>query len=197
MNELNSIKFEKATFAADAFGVSKQLLRAQGVASVIFGYTGGHKEIRRTKKFPPAQPGMEAIRSRMTSANHLRGIIRHFWRNINPTDKGGQFVDRGGQYRSAIFTTPKNSVKSPRHRRKFDPTGPFRAYCDGDYPRFRLLSAEEYHQDYYRKILQYKFYRFNSGRDQFYKIWGKSRIEISPSVPYYFRERTRAAVKRD
>ena len=33
MNELNSIKFEKATFAADAFGVSKQLLRAQGVAS--------------------------------------------------------------------------------------------------------------------------------------------------------------------
>ena len=37
-----------------------------------------------------------------------RQLLAVFWRKVNPTDSGGQFVDRGDQYRSAIFYADEN-----------------------------------------------------------------------------------------
>ena len=39
----------------------------------------------------------------------------------------------------------------------------------------RFYPAEDYHQDYYKESpVRYKFYRYNSGRDQFInRVWGK------------------------
>jgi peptide methionine sulfoxide reductase msrA/msrB len=104
-------------------------------------------------------------------------LLDVFWRHINPTDSGGQFVDRGPQYRSAIFYASEEerqqaeaSKQQLAASRRFVepivteilPLGPF-------YP------AEDYHQDYYKNNpLRYKWYRSGSGRDQFLEdIWAK------------------------
>jgi peptide methionine sulfoxide reductase msrA/msrB len=97
-------------------------------------------------------------------------LLEVFWRHVDPTDDGGQFVDRGYQYRSAIFyasNEERRQAEASRDRLaasgRFDkpivteivPLGPF-------YP------AEDYHQDYYKKNpIRYDWYRSGSGRDQF------------------------------
>ena len=90
-----------------------------------------------------------------------------FWRNVDPLDAGGQFCDRGDQYRTGIFVHDEEQQRSPRLRTgargqralqepivtQIVAAGPF-------YP------AEDYHQDYYKKNpLRYNFYRWNCGRD--------------------------------
>jgi peptide methionine sulfoxide reductase msrA/msrB len=107
-----------------------------------------------------------------------------FWRQINPTDPDGQFVDRGPQYASAIYyhndeqkrLAEKSKAELEKSRRFNKPlaTGVIRA---GTFYR-----AEDYHQDYFKKNpIRYKFYRFNSGRDRFIKeIWGESAGHDDP-----------------
>jgi peptide methionine sulfoxide reductase msrA/msrB len=104
-------------------------------------------------------------------------LLDVFWHQINPTDAGGSFVDRGESYTSAIFyhneeqkRLAEESKKQLERSSRFDkpivtailPAGPF-------------YRAEDYHQDYWKKNpVRYKFYRYNSGRDQYLaKIWGK------------------------
>ena len=99
-----------------------------------------------------------------------------YWRQVNPTDSGGQFCDRGAQYRPAIFyfnEQQKQEIEKSKEAldklKKFDkPITTEIIAATIFYP------AEEYHQDYYKKNpLQYEFYRFKCGRDQFLKkIWG-------------------------
>ena len=180
MNELNSIKFEKATFAGGCFWCVETAFEGRkGVASVISGYTGGHKENPAYKEVSSGTTGhVEAIQITYDPAQiTYEELLDIFWRNINPTDKGGQFVDRGGQYRSAIFYHTKEQRKiAEASKENLTQTGPFQEPIVTEIiPASVFYPAEEYHQDYYRKNpFQYKFYRFNSGRDQFLqKIWGK------------------------
>lgn len=110
---------------------------------------------------------------------NLEQILEVFWRQINPTDDKGQFVDRGEQYTTGIFyfndkqkeiaeQSKKKLIKSKRFDRPI--VTPIKK-ASTFYP------AEEYHQDYYKKSpLKYKFYRYRSGRDDFLdKAWGKDR----------------------
>ena len=42
-------------------------------------------------------------------------LLQVFWRHVDPTDGGGQFVeDRGSQYRSVMFSPPTRSGTWPR-----------------------------------------------------------------------------------
>jgi len=104
-------------------------------------------------------------------------LLDVFWRQINPTDAGGQFVDRGSSYKSAIFYHNEEQKRlAEESKKKLGSSGRFDKPIVTEIrqagPFYR---AEEYHQDYYKKsAVRYKFYRFNSGRDQFLKkIWGK------------------------
>jgi peptide methionine sulfoxide reductase msrA/msrB len=109
-------------------------------------------------------------------------LLDVFWRHVDPTDDGGQFVDRGSQYQSAIFygneeehQLAESSKEKLAASGRFDkpivtlirPAGPF-------YP------AEEYHQNYYKNNpIRYKWYRSGSGRDQFLeKTWSKAVPEM-------------------
>ena len=104
-------------------------------------------------------------------------LLEVFWHNVDPLDAGGQFCDRGEQYRTAIFVhddeqrrlaeaSKQALVESKRLGgpivTEVVTAGPF-------YP------AEEYHQDYYEKNpLRYKFYRWSCGRDQrLAQVWGE------------------------
>ena len=95
---------------------------------------------------------------------------------MDPTDPGGQFVDRGSQYRSAIFYHDEEQKRLAEESKiKLESSGRFnKPIATEIVPISEFFEAEDYHQDYYKKNpLRYKFYRFNSGRDQYLKkVWG-------------------------
>ena len=113
-------------------------------------------------------------------------VLAIFWRQFDPTDGGGSFVDRGQQYAPAIFyldETQKNIaqqwIDALNQSASFDKTLATKLL-----PPDTFYLAEEYHQDYYRKNPErYKYYRYNSGRDQYLdKIWGKNRDRALPEI---------------
>ena len=109
----------------------------------------------------------------------METCFRFFWRNVNPTDATGQFVDRGEQYATAIFYhSPEQKKEAEKSKKSMDQSGRFKTPIVTPVQAAMVFyPAEEYHQDYYKKSkLKYKYYRFLSGRDKFIdKIWGKNR----------------------
>ncbi|MFO7983397.1 MAG: peptide-methionine (S)-S-oxide reductase MsrA, partial [Desulfuromonadales bacterium] len=100
-----------------------------------------------------------------------------FWMNIDPTDDEGQFVDRGSQYRSAIFYLDEDQKRlAEASKERLEESGRFdQPVVTEIVPASTFYQAEEYHQDYYKKNpIRYKFYRFGSGRDRFLdEVWDK------------------------
>jgi methionine-S-sulfoxide reductase len=100
-----------------------------------------------------------------------------FWRNIDPTQTDGQFVDKGRQYRTAIFYHSEEERKlGEASKRELENSGRFdREIVTEIVSAGEFYRAEEYHQDYYKKNpFRYKLYRYGSGRDQFLsRVWGK------------------------
>ena len=99
-------RLEKATFAAGCFWcVEAGFEKVDGVKEVISGYTGG------TEKHPTYQQvssgkttHLEAVQVRYDpEAVSYAELLSVYWRQFDPTDAGGSFVDRGHQYTSAIF----------------------------------------------------------------------------------------------
>jgi peptide-methionine (S)-S-oxide reductase len=101
-------------------------------------------------------------------------LLAVFWRNIDPTDAGGQFCDRGPQYRSAIFFGNEAEEALARAgKAKLEEARGFKIATE-ILSRTEFYAAEEYHQDYYKKNpLRYHFYRQGCGRDlRLKQIWG-------------------------
>jgi peptide methionine sulfoxide reductase msrA/msrB len=168
-----------ATFAGGCFWCTESdFEKLPGVAKVVSGYTGGKKENPSYEEVSSGSTGhVEAIQvyydpSKVTYAE----LLDYFWKHIDPTDSGGQFVDRGAQYRSVIFyhdDEQKNLAE--KSKKDLGKSGKFDKPIATEIIKFSsFYEAEEYHQDYYKKNpLRYKYYRFGSGRDQFLKkAWG-------------------------
>jgi len=99
-----------------------------------------------------------------------------YWRSVDPLDAGGQFCDRGDEYRTQIFThSPEQQRLAEASKAALDAAGRFdRKIATTITPASQFTAAEEYHQDYYKKNpLQYRYYRFSCGRDARVKqVWG-------------------------
>lgn len=169
-----------ATFAGGCFWcLAPPFEKLEGVIATVSGYTGGHKVNPTYEDVCQGTSGhVEALQVLYDPAVvTYEQLLEVFWQNINPTDATGQFVDRGPQYRSAIFYHDGEQKRLAEESRvKLAQSGRFKGEivtpvipCSPFYP------AEEYHQDYHVKNpLRYKMYRFNSGRDHFLAdIWGK------------------------
>lgn len=108
-------------------------------------------------------------------------LLNVFWRQIDPTDAAGQFVDKGSQYRSAIFYQNEQQKRfAESSKALLEKSGKFKKpVVTLILPGQQFYPAEEYHQDYYKKSAgRYKFYAANSGRKQFQeKVWGKEDLE--------------------
>lgn len=187
-NKKAAIKRERATFAGGCFWcMEPPFEKLEGVKEVISGYIGGKKLNPTYEEVSSGSTGhLEAIEiSYDPSAVSYDKLLDVFWRNIDPTDAGGQFVDRGGQYRSAIFYHTESQKKAAEaSKQRLAGTGIFsKSIVTEILPATTFYKAEEYHQDYYKKNpVRYKFYRFNSGRDQFLeKIW-KGKTEMSTTA---------------
>lgn len=184
------VVLETATFAGGCFWcMEPPFEKLEGVREVISGYTGGHKKDPTYKEVSEGGTGhVEAIQivydpSKVT----YEKLLDVFWMQIDPTDGGGQFVDRGAQYRSAIFYHNKEQKRvAEESKAALEKSGRFsRPVVTGIIPFSEFYRAEEYHQDYYKKSsLKYKFYRYNSGRDQYLdKTWGdKPLMQTSSSL---------------
>jgi peptide methionine sulfoxide reductase msrA/msrB len=105
-------------------------------------------------------------------------LLDVFWRHIDPTDAGGQFVDRGASYRSAIFYhDDEQKHLAEASKQELEASGRFQEPIVTEIVKLdRFYAAEEYHQDFYQKSsTRYKLYRYGSGRDQFLeKAWKDS-----------------------
>ncbi|MBF0565301.1 MAG: peptide-methionine (S)-S-oxide reductase MsrA [Nitrospirae bacterium] len=173
---------EKAIFAGGCFWcMVPPFEKLGGVSEVISGYTGGHKENPAYEEVSSGTTGhVEAIQVTYDPSKiSYDKLLDVFWRQIDPTDPSGQFVDRGSQYRSVVFyQNPQQKVLAEKSRDNLQRSGRFKKPIVTEIlPAGKFYKAEEYHQDYYRKNpLRYKFYRFNSGRDQFLKkVWGDEK----------------------
>ncbi len=172
-------RFEKAVFAGGCFWcMEPPFEKLDGVKEVVSGYTGGEKENPTYKEVSSGKTGhLEAVEvvydPGKVTYNKLLDV---FWRQIDPTDPNGQFVDRGLQYRSAIFPLNDGQRRlAEKSKKELEATGRFsKPIVTEILPFSRFYRAEEYHQDYYRKSpVRYKVYRFGSGRDRFLKkAWG-------------------------
>ncbi len=174
---------KKATFAGGCFWcMEKPFEQLDGVFSVTSGYAGG------TSKNPTYQDygagGHLEVVQILYDPNRVtyEKLLDVFWRQIDPTDGNGQFVDRGHEYSTAIFYHDEQQRAAAEASR--DALAARNLYGGKPIvtpirraPTFYV--AEEYHQDYYKKNpIRYKYYRFNSGRDQFLaKIWERKEQE--------------------
>ena len=157
-----------------------------GVKDAISGYMGGEKESPKYEEVARGKTKhIESIKviydPRLVSYQRLLEI---FWMNINPTDRGGQFVDRGHQYTTAVFYQSEIERKliedSKIALKKFFKQNEI-VTAVREYKAF--YPAEPYHQDFYKKnlssITRYKIYRRSSGRDEFVdKKWGENRLKL-------------------
>jgi peptide methionine sulfoxide reductase msrA/msrB len=181
------MQLQKATFAGGCFWCTEaDFEKLPGVVKVISGYTGGNKENPTYEEVSSGRTGhLEAVQvyydpTRIT----YEELLKYFWRHVDPTDAGGQFVDRGPQYRSAIFYHDEEQKQSAeKSKEALGKSGRFNKPIVTEILKFsKFYEAEDYHQDYYKTHpLKYKFYRYRSGRDQFLeKVWGKEMETVKP-----------------
>jgi peptide methionine sulfoxide reductase msrA/msrB len=175
-------KYETATFAGGCFWcMEPPFEKLKGVSDVVSGYMGG----------TGANPTYEDYASKghieVVQITYDPSIISYntsldvFWRQINPTDAGGQFVDRGPQYRSAIFYhNEEQKSLAEKSKADLDKSGKFdKPIVTEILKASTFYKAEDYHQDYYKKNpIRYKYYRSRSGRDEYLeKIRGHDKDE--------------------
>jgi peptide-methionine (S)-S-oxide reductase len=172
----------KATLAGGCFWCMEEAFEAvDGVVTVTSGYTGGRQPNPTYKEVSAGGTGhYEAIELQYDPAKvSYAQLLEIFWQNIDPTDRRGQFCDKGTQYRAAIFYQDDiqkqlaEQSKQAVNKRKGFP----QAIVTMILPASAFYSAEDYHQDFYQKNpFQYKFYKFNCGRAQRLKqLWGSSK----------------------
>lgn len=178
----SSAVMKVATFAGGCFWcMEPPFEKLQGVKQVISGYTGGTSQNPTYKDVSYGSTGhVEAVQIHYDSTQvSYKDLLEVFWRNIDPTDNGGQFVDRGDSYLTAIYYHGAEQKKQAQESKK-------RLEASKRYTlkivtpiieAKEFYAAEDYHQDYYKKNpVRYKYYRFRSGRDQFIeKVWGTER----------------------
>ncbi|MBU9711400.1 peptide-methionine (S)-S-oxide reductase MsrA [Evansella tamaricis] len=173
---------KKATFAGGCFWCMVSPFDEQpGIHRVLSGYTGGHKE----------NPTYEEVCSETTG--HLEAVeitfdpevfpyerlLQLFWSQIDPTDPGGQFHDRGESYTTAIFVHDENQRElAERSKEELSKSGLFQKPIVTPIREASIFyPAEDYHQHYYKKNpLHYKMYKKGSGRADFItQHWGDSQ----------------------
>jgi len=170
----------EATFAGGCFWcVEADFEKVPGVVSVISGYSGGTKANPTYKEVSSGETNhLEAVRV-IFDPNRVSylTLLEFFWKHVDPTDPGGQFVDRGAQYRTAIFYHNEDQrIWAEKSKEVLANSGIFdRPIVTEIRPLTSFYEAEDYHQDYHKNHwIRYRFYRFNSGRDQFLsKIWNE------------------------
>lgn len=170
---------ENATFAGGCFWcMVKPFDQWDGVYKVTSGYMGGHVENPTYEEVKTGKTGhLEVVQIEFDpSVMPYEKLLEIYWMQIDPTDDGGQFHDRGENYKTAIFYhNEKQRILAEKSKKELEASGKFKKPIVTEIrPATTFYEAEEYHQDYYKKNPKhYEEDRKQSGRDEFIqKHWG-------------------------
>lgn len=171
--EEEQMKYEKAIFAGGCFWCTESALRKiPGVIDVVSGYTGGEKKNPTYEEVSSGRTGhLEAVLVTYDPSKiSYEQILNIFWQDIDPTDQGGQFADRGSQYKTAIFYFTDDQRRiAEESKMKIEGSKFFDKPVATQIVKAKeFYAAEDYHQDYSQKQPEhYQAYREGSGRGKF------------------------------
>ncbi|WP_078546315.1 peptide-methionine (R)-S-oxide reductase MsrB [Litchfieldia alkalitelluris] len=179
-------KQQKATFAGGCFWcMVKPFDEMPGIIKVESGYTGGWKENPTYEEVCSETTGhYEAVQITFDpDVFPYDELLTLYWQQIDPTDPGGQFYDRGGSYKTAIFYHNNYQQQlAEESKKKLEQSGRFaKPVVTEILPAKEFYPAEDYHQQYYKKNpAHYQRYSVGSGRVAFIeKHWEeKSKSEL-------------------
>jgi len=163
---------ELATFAGGCFWCMEKPFYDLGVIRVVSGYTGGFVKNPSYNQVCDGNTGhYEAVQITFNpdKTTYLQ-LLNTFWRQIDPTDRSGQFYDRGSQYKTAIFYhSEEQKDLAIKSRQELEKSGRFGTPIATEILKaVEFYPAEEYHQCYYKKNpSHYSAYRLGSGRQKF------------------------------
>lgn len=171
----------KATFAGGCFWCMEEVYdKVPGVTRTVSGYMGGKVKNPTYEQVSTGRTGhAEVVQVEYDPAKvSYARLLEVFWRNIDPTQKDGQFCDHGPQYRSGIFYHDEEQKRlAEASRRTLQKSKPFRDEIVTEVTAAAVFyAAEDYHQDFHqRNPTRYKFYKSGCGRDaRLQQLWGKS-----------------------
>ena len=170
---------EVATFGSGCFWCTESDFdKVSGVVKTVSGYMGGKTENPTYKTVSTGRTGHIEILQVTFDPKKVsyKKLLDHYWKTTDILDGGGQFCDRGNQYRPAIFAhTPEQKALAEKEKAKLDASGRFtKPVAVEIIDASTFTAAENYHQDYYKKNpLRYKSYRWGCGRDRrLMELWG-------------------------
>ncbi len=174
-------ELEKATFAGGCFGCMEPPFdKLDGVLSTTSGYTAGQLDNPSYEQVSSGDTGhTEAVEVVYDPAKvSYQELLDVFWVNVDPTDRAGQFCDRGSQYRPGIYyhdEEQKKLAESSKNELGVSGRLPKPVVVEVE-AATTFYRAEEYHQDYYKRhAFRYKLYRRGCGRDRVLKrLWGNT-----------------------
>lgn len=167
----------EAIFAGGCFWCEEAAFEGvPGVSAVISGYSGGFKKNPSYEEVSSGATGhAESVRVVFDPAKiSYARLLEIFWHSVDPLSAGGQFCDRGNQYRSAIFYLDESQRKAAEDSKKNIEAQLKQAVATEITRAGEFYPAEEYHQDFFKKNpIRYSSYRTGCGRDRRLKeLWG-------------------------
>ena len=168
----------RAIFAGGCFWcMQADFASRDGVISAISGYTGGTVANPTYEQVSSGTSGHAEAIEVMYDPTKItyEKLLEIFWDNIDPTDKGGQFADRGTQYRTAIYyMNAQEKALAEASKKAIEAKLKQPIYTEITEAK-TFYPAEDYHQDYYKKNpVNYNAYKFGSGRvSRLKQLWGK------------------------
>lgn len=198
-NEENIKMYSKATFAGGCFWcMEPPFERKVGVKKVISGFMGGDVKNPGYKEVAKGRTNhLEAVQVFYDSNKiNYKDLLEIYWRQIDPTDDGGQFVDRGQQYTTSIFYHNNDQKKLAKESKRILANSNIfeEPIVTKITPAKTFYKANSYHQNFYKtNKIRYKWYRYNSGRDDYLEErWsGREDFEIFTSDTSYKSDPTK------
>jgi peptide-methionine (S)-S-oxide reductase len=172
-------KTEIATIGSGCFWCTESDFdKVPGVVATTSGYMGGDTANATYEKVSRGWTGhYEVVQVTYDPAKvSYQALLDHYWRTTDVVDGGGQFCDRGSQYKPVIFTHTEEQARlaaagkaALTAAKRFD--RPIAVEIIAAKP---FTAAEDYHQDFYKKNPgHYQRYRVGCGRDARIKaLWG-------------------------
>ena len=171
---------ETATFASGCFWCTESdFEKVPGVIDATSGYLGGKTANPTYKEVSAGGTGhTEGVEVKYDPSKvTYQQLLDVYWKNVDPFDKGGQFCDRGDQYRPAIFYHNDEQKRlAEESKAALEKSGRFKDPIVVEITQASTFTkAEDYHQNYASKNpIQYLIYRHGCGRDaRLQAIWGK------------------------
>jgi len=174
--------YEVATFAGGCFWCMVQPFETQpGIEEVVSGYIGGVTENPTYEEVCAGETGhTEAVQITYDPAIYsYEKLVELYWQQVDPTDEGGQFRNRGSSYRAEIiYHNAQQKEIAVRSKEELNNSGRFDKPVVIEVVEAKTFyPAEDYHQGYYRKNPEkYANFKEESGRAPFIRENWKEKV---------------------